>query len=112
MKRFIVAGAIAVAVAVSGSAFAADGAAIFKAKCAACHGQDANGTAMAPSLKASPFVKSSKEADIEATITNGRKGDEKHYKQFPMAMPPKGGDKNLSADDIKAIVAHLKTVSK
>lgn len=112
MKRIIVAGAIAVAVAVSGTAFAADGAATFKAKCAACHGADGQGTAMAPAFKGNAFIKDSKEDIIVATITNGRKGDEKKYKNFPMAMPPKGGDKNLSDDDIKAIVAHLKGIAK
>ncbi|MBI5562009.1 MAG: cytochrome c [Deltaproteobacteria bacterium] len=109
MKRLIAVGVVALAVAFTGSAFAADGAATFKAKCAACHGADGQGTAMAPAFKANKFILESKEDVIAATVTNGRAGAEKKYKQFTIAMPAQG--KVLSADDIKAVVAHLKTIA-
>lgn len=110
MKRIIAVGVVALAVAVSGSAFAADGAATFKAKCIACHGAEGAGTAMAPALKGNAFIKDSKEDVIASTISTGRKGDQKKYKNFPMAMP--SHEKVLSADDIKAVVAYLKTLAK
>lgn len=110
MKRFIAAGVVAIAVAVAGSAFAADGAATFKAKCVACHGAEGAGTAMAPAFKGNAYVKDSKNGDVEATVTNGRKGDEKKYKNFAMAMP--AHKDKLSADEIKAVVEYIKTLAK
>lgn len=110
MKRIIAVGVIALAVAVSGSAFAADGAALYKSKCVACHGADGKGTAMAPAFTGNAFIKDSKEDVIAATISAGRKGDEKKYKNFAMAMPPQ--EKVLAADDIKAVVGYLKTLAK
>lgn len=110
MKRIIAVGVVALAVAVSGSAFAADGAATFKSKCVACHGADGKGTPMAPAFIGNAFVKESKAADVEAVVTNGRAGAEKKYKNFTMAMP--SHDKKLAADEIKAVVEYIKTLAK
>ncbi|MBZ0220738.1 MAG: cytochrome c [Candidatus Methylomirabilis sp.] len=85
-------------------AIAADGAAIYKAKCVACHGADGQGTAMAPGFKGSEWVKSTADADIATVITNGREGAAKAYKNFAMGMPKQ----KLSDDEVKAVVEHLK----
>ena len=84
------------------TAFASDGAAIYKAKCALCHG--ANGSGDTPSGKAmkvkdlrSDAVQ--KETDLELTkVISGGKGK----------MPPYG--KQLSNDDIKALIAYIRTL--
>ncbi|MBI5885631.1 MAG: cytochrome c [Deltaproteobacteria bacterium] len=110
MKRIIAAGVVAIAVAVAGSALAADGAAIFKAKCVACHGAEGAGTAMAPAFKGNAFVRDSKNVECELVVTHGRKGDEKKHKNFAMAMPSHEG--KLSADEIKAVVDYIKTLAK
>jgi len=110
MKRIIAVGVIALAVAVSGSAFAADGAAIYKAKCVACHGAEGAGTAMAPAFKGNAYIKDAKDDDIAHTISAGRKGAEKKHKKFAMAMPPQ--EKVISADEIKAVVTYLKTLAQ
>lgn len=109
MKKLMGIGVFALSVAFAGSALAADGAAIFKSKCSPCHGADGQGTAMAPAFKGNAFIKSGSEADIAATIKNGRAGAAKKYKQFAIAMP---AQKTMSDDDIKAVVAHLKSIAK
>ncbi len=91
----------------AGSAFAADGGAVSKAKCAACHGADGQGTAMAPAFQGNKFIIDSTEADIADVIRNGRNGEAKKYKQFAMGMPKQ----NLSEEDIKAVIAYLKTMA-
>ncbi|MBI5455073.1 MAG: cytochrome c [Deltaproteobacteria bacterium] len=107
MKRLIGFGVLALGVAFSGSALAADGAAIFKAKCAACHGAEGQGTAMAPAFQGNAFIKESKEDVIGQTITNGRDGAAKKYKQFAIGMPKQ----SLAGDDLSSVIAHLKSLA-
>ena len=108
MKRFLSIAVVALSVAVAGSAIAADGTAIFKSKCAPCHGADGQGTAMAPAFKGNAFIKDSAEADIAHVLQNGRNGAEKKYKNFAIGMPKQ----TLSDDEIKAVIAHLKDIAK
>lgn len=110
MKKIIGSGLIAVVFAFYGTAFAADGAAIFKAKCSPCHGPDGKGTAMAPSFVDNKFLLESKDEQIIEVVKNGRAGAEKHYKQFAIDMPPQG--KALSEDDLKAVVDYVKGIAK
>ena len=82
--------------------FAADGAALFKAKCAACHGPDGKGeTPVGKTLKvkslAAADVQKLSDAEIEKTISDG-KGK----------MPAFKG--KLSADELKAVVAFVRTL--
>ena len=108
MKRFLSIAVVALSVAVAGSAIAADGTAIFKSKCAPCHGADGQGTAMAPAFKGNAFIKNSAEADIANVLKNGRNGAEKKYKNFAIGMPKQ----TLNDDEIKAVIAHLKDIAK
>lgn len=109
MKRLIGTGmALAIALAFSAPAIAADGAAIFKSKCSACHGADGAGTAMAPAFKGNEFIKNSSETDIAQVIKNGRNGAEKKYKQFAIGMPKQ----TLNDDEIKAVIATIKGWAK
>ena len=82
--------------------FAADGAAIFKAKCAACHGADGKGdTPVGKNLKVTPLgsadVQKLSDADLEKTIGDG-KGKMPAFKT------------KLSADELKAVVAFVRTL--
>jgi mono/diheme cytochrome c family protein len=79
---------------------AAAGEATFKSKCAACHGADGKGKASMPGtdLTTADVAKKS-DADLTATITNGK----------PPKMPPY---KSLSADQIKDVVAYIRTLKK
>jgi mono/diheme cytochrome c family protein len=106
MRNIITVVAIVLAFGLSGVALAADGGAIFLSKCAACHGKDAGGTpGMAPKLAGTDFIKGDV-APIKATIMNGRSGDEKKYKELPLAMPKLG----ISDADADAIVKYLKSL--
>ena len=89
--------------ALASTAFAAaDGAAIFKAKCAMCHGPNgdaSSGMAKSMGLKAlsSPEVQKMSDADLTALVTNG-KGK----------MPASKG--KLTDDEISAVVKYVKTL--
>lgn len=76
-----------------------DGAAIYKGKCAACHGADAAGkpAAKIPSL-IDDKVKKESDDDLSKSIT----GTAKHP----------AGVKGLPADDVKAVVAYIRTLQK
>lgn len=73
----------------------ADGAATYKAKCAACHGADAS--------KKLDAVKTMSEADVAKVITDGK--DAK-----PMKMPAYNG--KLSAAEITEVAKYLKSIKK
>lgn len=90
-----------IAVALAPIAFATDGGATFKAKCAACHGADGKGqTAMGKKLNlrdlGSPEVQKQTDKELYDWTADG-KGKMPAYKD------------NLSADEIKALVATMRT---
>ena len=95
MKRFIA--GVAVFAFITGMAFAAeDGAAIYKAKCAACHGASGEGK-MGPALKGTSLS-----ADqIADALANGAPG-----KKVPHGKPMAG----LTADQVSAVAAYVNTL--
>lgn len=91
--------------AIAGTAMAADGAATFQEWCAACHGAKGEGNpALAPALKANPFVKTATPDDIKALVKNGRVGNAKKYPQIPTGMPPQP----VYDDDLDAVVKYVR----
>jgi mono/diheme cytochrome c family protein len=85
-------------------AVAQDAAALYKTKCAACHGADGKGeTAIGKSNKirdlGSAEVQAQSDADLTAVIANG-KGK----------MPAYG--KGLKPDQVKDLVAYIHTLAK
>ena len=70
MKRFF---AFAIVATMAMPLFAADGAATFKAKCAACHGADGTKAMPAMGVKPmnSPEVKAKSEAQLITAVTKG-----------------------------------------
>jgi len=77
-------------------AFAQDGAATYKAKCAGCHGPEGQGK-MGPALKGTSLT----EAQITDLLTKGDDGKK---------APHKKAISGLSADDTKAVAAYVKTL--
>lgn len=78
---------------------------IFMSTCFACHGADGKGVLPGtPNLtgKKSPLLQDS--SVLVERITNGYQS-----KGSPMAMPPKGGNPNLTEVDVKAVVAYMKS---
>ena len=89
-------------------AFGEDAAALFKSKCAICHG--ANGAGDTPIAKKqnirdlrSADVQKQSDADLTAMISEGGK-DKKPTHAY--------AKKGMSADDIKALVAYVRGLAK
>ena len=102
VKVFTIAMAIAVVFSISSSAHAQDAAGLFKSKCAACHGADGTGSAMGKKMGAHDFtsadVQGMSDAQLTDIITNGK------------GKMPKYG--SLPPDQIKALVAYIRTLKK
>jgi mono/diheme cytochrome c family protein len=83
---------------------AEDGAAIYKTKCAACHGADLAGkpAAKIPSL-VSDDAKKASDADLTDMIANGGK-DKKAMHAF--------SNKGVTADQVKAVVSYIRSQQK
>ena len=91
--------AIALFLLIPNLSWAEDGAALYKAKCAACHGADAAGkpAAKIPSLIGDDAKKMS-DADLEKAVTE----KPKHA----------GVAKALTPDQVKAVVAYVRSLQK
>jgi len=88
----VVAIAVAMALMLPNLSWAAeDGAALYKTKCAGCHGADGAGK---PAVKA-PAVKGADEAKIKGIIK---------------ASPKHAGAKSLTDDQVKAVAEFIKTL--
>jgi cytochrome c553 len=104
MKKMLIVG-VAAWFAASISAFGASGADLWKAQCAKCHGADGKGqTAMGKKLKMKDYTSEAVSDDaIAKAIKEGVKEGGK------LVMKPVAG---LSDDDVKALVAHMKSLKK
>jgi len=78
-----------------GGGLVAQGADVFSAKCAVCHGANLEGS-VGPALGAGSVIAGQDDATVEAVIVDGRGG-----------MPTWGGV--LSAEDIEAVIAFLRS---
>jgi len=96
--------AVALFILIPSLSWAEDGAAIFKAKCAACHGADAAGkpAAKIPSL-VSDDAKKLSDADLTDFIANGGPS-----KKATHAFASKG----LTPDQIKDVVSAIRDLQK
>lgn len=83
---------------------AADGAAVYKAKCATCHAADGSGSSpMGKKMGLRDLGSADVQKQTDAQLTDVvSKGKEK--------MPAYGT--KLSADEIKALVAHIRSLKK
>jgi mono/diheme cytochrome c family protein len=93
---FIFVAGLAVILSLSVPASAQDAAALYKSKCAMCHGPD--GKKAAGHDLSSAEVQKESDADLTAVITNGK-----------APKMPKYGDK-LKPEEIKALVAYIRTL--
>ncbi|HEV2469170.1 MAG TPA: cytochrome c [Candidatus Sulfotelmatobacter sp.] len=84
----------------SSPAAAQDAAATYKAKCAMCHGVDGKGGKMGTKDFASAEIQSQSDAQLAETISKGK----------PPKMPAYGS--KLSADEIKGLVAQIRSFKK
>ncbi len=108
MRRSIGAGVAVIAIFFSGNVLAADGAAVYRTKCASCHGPGGQGSPMGPAIKGNKFVLGSKDQAIADVIKNGRQGAAKLYKDLPMGMP----GQNLTDTELNAVVEYVRKLSE
>jgi cytochrome c6 len=77
--------------------------ALYKSKCAACHGADGSGSAMGKKMGAHDFttaeVQGLSDAELATIITSGKN-----------KMPAYG--KSLKPDDTRGLVAYIRTLKK
>jgi len=104
MQVFATVTAIAIVFVLSLSAHAQNAAdALYKSKCAACHGADGTGSATGKKMGAHDFttadVQGMSDTELSTIITNGKN-----------KMPAYG--KSLKAEDIKGLVAYIRTLKK
>lgn len=80
------------------------GQAIYSQSCVACHGADGKGVVPgAPEFSAKDGVLKSADSVLIDRITNGYQS-----KGSPMAMPPKGGNASLTAQDISDALTYIR----
>ena len=100
-KRLAVVAVVLAMLALPLASFAADAAAdLFKSKCAMCHGPDGKGKMAGTKDLGSAEVQKASDADLTATMTKGK----------PPKMPAYDG--KLTADQIKSLVAYVRTLKK
>ena len=103
VRLLTIATAFAVVLSLPLSVYAQDASALFKSKCAACHGADGTGSAMGKKLGVLDLhgaeVQKMSDAELTNVVTNGRD-----------KMPAFG--KSLKADDIQGLVAYIRTLKK
>jgi cytochrome c oxidase cbb3-type subunit III len=82
---------------------AADGEAVFKVRCTACHGADAKGKAAigTPDFTSAKTLSGLSDADIVDTVTNGKKGT---------IMPSWKG--KLSDEEIAAVASYVRSLGR
>jgi len=102
IKMFTIATALVVVLSLSSSARAQSAADLFKSKCAGCHAADGTGSAMGKKMGAHDFtsadVQKMSDAELTDIITNGKN-----------KMPKYG---SLKPEDIKGLVAYIRTLKK
>jgi len=103
-RKVVIILAAAVLILTSATAFAADGAAVYKAKCATCHAADGSGqTPMGKSMKLRDLrsAEVQKQTDKELyTITADGKGKMPAYKS------------KINEAELNAVVAFMRTMAK
>jgi len=91
--------AVALFILIPNLSWAADGAALYKAKCAMCHGPDAAGK---PALKAPSLISDEAKKKSDADLTKAVTATAKHTPAV----------KSLPADDVTAVVAYIRSLQK
>lgn len=87
-------------------ASAAEGKALYEVTCIACHGPKAQGAIPGVPDLAKGGRLSKPDAELAANILNGFQS-----KGSPMAMPPKGGNPNLTQGDVKALLTYMRALT-
>lgn len=86
------------------------GKAIYDRLCATCHGRDAKGMrGLGKSLIANAFTKGLSDDELVAFLIKGRSATDP-LNETGVDMPPKGGDPTLTEQDLRNVVAFVRTL--
>ncbi|HVU13344.1 MAG TPA: c-type cytochrome [Phototrophicaceae bacterium] len=90
-------------------AVVAQGQAVFESVCFACHGPDAKGIpGLGKNLIASSFVHGLTDEQLLQFISKGRDTSDP-MNTTGVAMPPRGGNPSLTDDQLRAVIAFIRT---
>ena len=83
---------------------------LFKATCASCHGQNAEGMPrLGKDLHANAFVESMTEEELVAFFKEGRPAFHPDNERG-VDMPPKGGNPALQDEDLRLIAVYVRSI--
>ncbi len=89
---------------------AANGKGLFSTTCAGCHGPNGEGVqGLGKAFAGSEFLQGINDSDLLAFIKKGRSPSDP-ANTTGVDMPPKGGNPALSDDDLRDIIAFLRTL--
>ncbi|MFH0945247.1 MAG: c-type cytochrome [Planctomycetota bacterium] len=94
------------------SAQLAEGKKLFLQTCFACHGAEGKGIPnLGKDMTTSEFIKGNTDDEMLAFLHTGRRADHP-LNTTKVDMPPKGGNPALTDDQLRAIIAHVRTLSR
>lgn len=86
----------------------AKGKQVFKQTCVACHGEDGKGIeGLGKNWTTSAFIAESSDDELVAFLKVGRSIDDP-ANTTGVLMPPRGGNQNLSNDDLRNVVLYMR----
>ena len=90
----------------------AAGGKIFTSTCSACHGADAKGLPnLGKDLTTSAYVRDNDDGTLLQLLKEGRPSGHE-LNTTGVDMPPKGGNPSLSDDDLRTVVAYLRSINE
>lgn len=90
----------------------AQGQQLYNGLCIACHGANAEGvTGLGKNLNESEFFTGSTDEELVAFIAEGRPASDS-ANTTGVDMPARGGNPNLTDEDLAAVVAYLRTLTE
>jgi disulfide bond formation protein DsbB len=85
---------------------------IFASTCSACHGPDAKGLPnLGKDLTTSEYVRDNDDETLLVLLVEGRPSGHE-LNTTGVDMPPRGGNPSLSDDDMKTVVAFLRSINQ
>lgn len=86
------------------------GAKVYNANCALCHGQGGVGKpALGKGLQNNEFVAALSDDEVVEFLKVGRRADDPMNTKG-VDMPPRGGNPGLADDDLRSVVAYLRSL--
>lgn len=90
----------------------AEGKKLFMQTCFACHGAEGKGMpGLGKDMTTSEFIRGNTDDEMLAFLKTGRRADHP-LNTTKVDMPPKGGNPALTEDQLRSIIAHVRSLAK